>query len=222
MHKAPPSGSTQEARRATAAVYCGGGPWAPPIEALRMIWRKAEPTTTNRKKPSSSGPTVVAFLSLCGAHASSEHGAGSSLKLSGAAAVARAEPQGRERARGAERAEGAPSGSGWRPCHASGCARRTSPSTSSSSAATSPAAEQRAQRQRRQNTAAPLVRKAKQPWRRTISAAGGRAAWRRLGAPAPGQQLRGSAAARRARRRGSGAGCTGSLRAAGRRRRKNG
>ena len=39
-----------------------------------MIWRKAEPTTTNRKKPSSSGPTVVAFLSLCGAHASSEHG----------------------------------------------------------------------------------------------------------------------------------------------------
>ena len=204
MHKAPPSGSTQEARRAAAAVYCGGGPWAPPIEALRMIWRKAEPTTTNRKKPSSSGPTVVAFLSLCGAHASSEHGAGSSLKLSGAAA------------------EGAPCGSGWRPCHASGCARRTSPSTSSSSAATSPAAEQRAQRQRRQNTAAPLVRKAKQPWRRTISAAGGRAAWRWLGAPAPGQQLRGSAAARRARRRGSGAGCTGSLRAAGRRRRKNG
>ena len=58
-----------------------------------MIWRKAEPTTTNRKKPSSSGPTVVAFLSLCGAHASSEHGA-SSLKLSGAAAVARAEPSG--------------------------------------------------------------------------------------------------------------------------------
>ena len=162
-----------------------------------MIWRKAEPTTTNRKKPSSSGPTVVAFLSLCGAHASSEHGSREQPQVEGSSCSC---------ARGAERAEGAPSCSGWRQCHASGCASRTSPSTSSSSAATSPAAEQRAQRQRRQNTAAPLVRKAKQPWRRTISAAGGRAAWRRLGAPAPGQQLRGSAAARKARRRGSGAG----------------
>ncbi len=47
----------------SAAGAAAGGP-PPPIVAVRMICRNAEPTTTNKKKPSSIGPIDVACLSL--------------------------------------------------------------------------------------------------------------------------------------------------------------